>query len=137
MINREIIPGINLVTSYPQCRPASMCHATILDDLRHNQFYLIDRNSKTNTIGRTEPGINCHQCGNTNHISLQVNQGPTTIARIDGCIGLNGIGDHWCIILIRSTTINLSATQSANNAMSHSLLKSQWVTDCQYILPCL
>src|SRR5258708_18175021 len=106
-----------------------MRHSTILDDLRHDEFHLIDRNSKTNTASRSiELGINRSQCRNTNHISLQVSQSPTAIAWIDGCIGLNGIGNGSYIILRHATA------QRTDDAMSYCFRNSQWITDCQYIL---
>ena len=65
-----------------------------LNELRHDRLDAIGGDGEANAIGgRIKLGIDGGERGNTDHVALQVDQGSSTIARVNGCIGLNRILD--------------------------------------------
>ena len=65
-----------------------------LDKLLHDCCYAIRWDRKTHAIGRgVGLGIDSGQCGDADELPLQIDQGSTAIAGINGSIGLDGLRD--------------------------------------------
>lgn len=69
-------------------------HFSALNDLRQDGLDAIDGDGEPDAIGRrVELWINSRQRRNADHVALQVYQCPSTVARVNRCIGLNRILD--------------------------------------------
>src|SRR2546421_6903185 len=106
-----------------------MRHLAGVDNLRRDKFHPVRWDGKTHATGRSvEFRVNRRQGWNTYQVALHVYQRPTTIARIDGSIGLNSIGDNSPVLFVHI------ATKGADNPIRHRLSNTQRVTNGQYIL---
>src|SRR5437016_3404570 len=74
---------------------ASFFLSLLLENLLQGCFNKIGWDRETDTVGSCIGlAIHCCQCWDANKLSLQIDQGPATIARIHSSIGLDSIGDR-------------------------------------------
>src|SRR5579872_5141487 len=78
-----------------QCSPPGVSDGTCLDELWRDELHPVGRDRESDAIGRgLKLWINGRGSRNPDYLTLQIDQSTTAIAWIDGCIGLNGIGDR-------------------------------------------
>src|SRR5438876_11085907 len=110
--------------SMPKCLSA-------LNDLRQDGLDAIGWDGEPDAIGRrVELWIDGRKCGNTDHVALQVHQGPSTIARVNRRIGLDGIVDGSSALPFVDASF-----QGAHDAVGHRLRITQGVPDGEDLLP--
>src|SRR5438309_6392862 len=107
-----------------------MRHFASLNDLGRDKIDTVCWNREADTVSWSiKFRVNSRQRWDSYQVTLHVYQSPTTIAGIDGGVGLNGIGNNRSVLLIHA------AAKGADNTICHRLGDTQRITNCHNILP--
>src|SRR5215472_3479237 len=84
----------NCMRKFSSRDDAPFLSSLALQNLLHDCLYQVRRDREAySACGSIRLGIHCGQCWDTDELSLQINQSPTTVPRIHGSIGLDSVGD--------------------------------------------
>src|SRR5579871_4934544 len=103
--------------TYTQRGATGMRDMAILDDLRHDGGHAVRRDGEADATGRrVELRIDSRQGWNTDQVALHIHQRATAIARIDGRIRLDRVGDRRAAL-----SLGDAAVQCADDAVRDGL----------------
>ena len=129
MIDRKLVLCSQICVNsghiHTECCSPAIGDPTVRNQLWRNEFDAVGRNRETNPISRSlKLGINSRRGRHPDQIGLQIHQRTTTISRVDGGVGLNGIRN------------GLNGTvESTDDPVGHGLGDAQRIANRQHFLP--
>src|SRR5690349_5208839 len=85
---------VNRSQAYAKTGASAINDSTVLNQLRRNELDAVGGNGEANAVGRSfKLGIDGSRSRHTDQVAAQIDQRASAVARIDGRVGLDSIGN--------------------------------------------